>query len=169
MNRRGLGAAGVALATIGLATWAQPNRKSHRIGFLGLSSASDHAPYLDAFLRELRDLGYEDGRNMTIEYRWADGHEERLNELAAQLVRLSPDLLVSQRPRGEVDAFSSGWLVAHVEQAAQVRARGLRPLRLVVCRRAAAPGHALDHHDHAMQVLPPVDLAAVLAWVQRLH
>ena len=67
----------------------------YRIGFLGLSSASDYAPNLKAFLQGLRELGYEEGRNIVIEYRWADGREERLPELAAQLVRLSPDVLVS--------------------------------------------------------------------------
>jgi putative tryptophan/tyrosine transport system substrate-binding protein len=95
MNRRGATVACLVLTAVALAGQAQPARKVHRIGFLGLSSASDYAPYLDAFLRELRDLGYEDGKNIAIEYRWADGHEERLAELAAQLVRLDPDLLVS--------------------------------------------------------------------------
>jgi len=96
MNRRGATTvACLVLTAVALAGHAQPTHKVHRIGFLGLSSASDYAPYLNAFLRELRDLGYEDGKNIAIEYRWADGHEERLAELAVQLVRLDPDLLVS--------------------------------------------------------------------------
>ncbi len=73
---------------------AQPT-KAYRIGFLGLSSPSDYAPYLNAFLLGLRELGYEEGRNIVIEYRWADGREERLPELAVQLVQLNPDVLVS--------------------------------------------------------------------------
>jgi putative ABC transport system substrate-binding protein len=60
-----------------------------------LSSASDYAPYLQAFLQGLRELGYEDGRNLVIEYRWAEGREERLPDLAHQLVRLNPDIIVS--------------------------------------------------------------------------
>jgi putative ABC transport system substrate-binding protein len=74
---------------------AQSMGGSYRIGFLGMSSAADYAPLLNAFLHGLRDLGYEDGRNIVIDYRWADGREERLPDLARQLVRLNPDVLVS--------------------------------------------------------------------------
>jgi putative ABC transport system substrate-binding protein len=95
MNRRQATLAFAALAAMPFPGKAQPNAKSYRIGFLGLSSAADYAAYLDAFLRTLRELGYEDGRNIVIEYRWADGHHERLAELAVQLVRLKPDLLVT--------------------------------------------------------------------------
>ena len=74
---------------------AQPTGKSYRIGFLGLSSPSDYSPNLNAFLQGLRELGYEEGRNIVIEYRWADGREERLPDSPAELVRLKPDVLVS--------------------------------------------------------------------------
>ena len=87
-------AAGAFLAAPFVAK-AQPTGKSYRLGFLGLSSPSDYAPYLNAFLLGLRELGYEEGRNIVIEYRWADGREERLPELANQLVRLNPDVLVA--------------------------------------------------------------------------
>jgi putative ABC transport system substrate-binding protein len=69
--------------------------KVYRIGFLGLSSPADYAPYLKAFLAGLRELGYEDGRNLAIEYRWAEGRDERLAGLAAQLVAIQPDVLVT--------------------------------------------------------------------------
>ena len=95
MKRRQATIATAALVFMPLVSGAQPAGKSYRIGFLGLSSAADYAPYLNAFLQGLRDLGYEDGRNIAIEYRWADGREERLPELAAELVRFSPDVLVS--------------------------------------------------------------------------
>jgi putative tryptophan/tyrosine transport system substrate-binding protein len=90
--------AAIALGAFGIASFAahaQPARKLHRLGFLGVSSAADYAPFLAAFLQGLRELGYEDGRNIVIEYRWADGREERLAELAVQLVRLNPDVIVS--------------------------------------------------------------------------
>ena len=86
---------GSALGGLLAAPGAQPARKPYRIGFLGLTSASAYAPLLQAFLQGLRELGWEDGKNIVIEYRWADGREERLAELAAQLVRLNPDVLVS--------------------------------------------------------------------------
>ena len=78
-----------------LAAEAQPAAKVYRIGFLGLSSASDYAANLQAFRQGLGDLGYEEGRNILIDYRWAQGRAERLPGLAAELVRLNPDLLVT--------------------------------------------------------------------------
>jgi putative tryptophan/tyrosine transport system substrate-binding protein len=74
---------------------AQQAKKVWRIGFLGLSSASDYEVQLKAFYQGLRDQGYEDGKNILIEYRWAEGHAERLPALAAELVRLNPDVLVT--------------------------------------------------------------------------
>ena len=88
----------IALAVLAVGpTWAraQAGSKVYRIGFLGFSSPSDYAPNLNAFLAGLRDLGYEDGRNIAIDYRWAEGHEERLADLAVQLVNLRPDVLVT--------------------------------------------------------------------------
>src|SRR6185369_9302259 len=93
LRRQFLIATGALLAAP-LAAEAQLAR-SYRLGFLGLTSVSDYAPYLNAFLLGLRELGYDEGRNLVIEYRWADGREERLPELAAQLVRLNPDVLVA--------------------------------------------------------------------------
>ena len=95
MKRRKAILAFVVLAGSPFAGEAQSITKPYRVGFLGLSSAADYAPYLNAFLRGLRELGYEEGSNIVIEYRWADGREERLPELAGQLVRLDPDVLVS--------------------------------------------------------------------------
>src|SRR5262249_1008602 len=79
-----------------LALEAQQAGKVYRIGFLGLSSAEDYAPNIQAFRQGLRDLGYEEGKTISIEYRWAQGREERLPALAAELVRLNPAVLVTQ-------------------------------------------------------------------------
>lgn len=95
MKRRETTIALAVLAVVPFSGEAQPTGKSYRIGFLGLTSPSDYAPFLNAFLQGLRELGYEPGRNVIIEYRWADGRNERLPELAVQLARLNPDLLVS--------------------------------------------------------------------------
>jgi len=95
MKRREATIALVMLGVWSFASEAQPPGKPYRIGFLGLSSASDYASSLNAFLLGLRELGYEDGRNIVIEYRWANGRDEHLPELAAQLVRLNPDVIVS--------------------------------------------------------------------------
>lgn len=71
---------------------AQGPLKSARLGVL-LYSTPKGDPNLAAFLRTLGDLGYTEGRNLTIEYRYAEGRPERLAALAEDLVRLKPDLL----------------------------------------------------------------------------
>jgi len=72
----------------------------YRIGFLGLSSADDYSVNLQAFRQGLRELGYEEGKNISIEYRWAQGRDERLPALAAELVRLNPAVLVTHATPG---------------------------------------------------------------------
>lgn len=95
MNRRGATLALIVLAAVPAAGRAQRTGKVYRVGFLGVLSASDYPDSLNAFLEGLRELGYEEGKNLVIEYRWADGREERLPELAAQLVRVNPNVLVT--------------------------------------------------------------------------
>ena len=75
--------------------WAQQTGKIFRIGFLDNSTASGTAVLLDAFRQELRKLGWIEGKNITIEYRFAEQKNERLPELAAELVRLKVDLIVT--------------------------------------------------------------------------
>ncbi|HEY7648285.1 MAG TPA: ABC transporter substrate-binding protein [Methylomirabilota bacterium] len=85
----------LALTLAPLAAEAQQATKVYRIGFLGMSSATDYAGNLEAFRQGLRSLGYEEGRNILIDYRWAQGRVERLPGLAAELARLGPDVLVT--------------------------------------------------------------------------
>jgi len=73
---------------------AQQTGKIFRIGFLDGSTASGMARPLDAFRQELNKLGWKDGQNITIEYRFGEQNNERLPELAAELVRLKVDLIV---------------------------------------------------------------------------
>jgi putative ABC transport system substrate-binding protein len=79
---------------------AQQAGKVYRIAFLGLSSSADYAANLSAFRQGLRDLGYEEGKNISIEYRWAGNRYERLPALAVDLVRLHPDVLVTHAAHG---------------------------------------------------------------------
>jgi putative tryptophan/tyrosine transport system substrate-binding protein len=74
---------------------AQQTGKIFRIGFLDNSTASGIAVLLDAFRQELSKLGWIEGKNITIEYRFAEQKLERLPELAAELVRLKVDLIVA--------------------------------------------------------------------------
>src|SRR5262247_427459 len=74
---------------------AQQPKKVPRIGFLDNSTASGIAVLLEAFRQELRKLGWIEGKNIAIEYRFSELKAERLPELAADLVRLNVDLIVT--------------------------------------------------------------------------
>src|SRR5205085_351158 len=74
---------------------AQQPGKIFRIGYLDLASSSGSAVLVNAFLQEMSKLGWIEGKNFTIEYRFAEQKSERLPDLAAELVRLKVDLIVS--------------------------------------------------------------------------
>jgi len=82
----------------------QQTAKVPLIGFLGLASASSSARQLESFRAGLRDLGYREGQNVVIDYRWADGEYERLSDLANELVRLRVDILVTHGTPGALAA-----------------------------------------------------------------
>ena len=92
MDRRAF-VAGVLLLCTPLAAEAQPPAKIPRIGFLSPNSPSDYR--LEAFRQGLRELGYVEGQNISIEARWAQGKYDRLFDLAAELVRLKVDVIVT--------------------------------------------------------------------------
>src|SRR5262245_46358624 len=92
---------GVAAAGWPLAARAQQQAgKVPRIGFLGLTSPSDRPSLLDAFRQGLRELGWVEGQNIVIDYRYAEGRVDRLPDLAAELVRVKVDLIVSEGTQG---------------------------------------------------------------------
>jgi putative ABC transport system substrate-binding protein len=95
---------GAAAAAWPLAARAQQPAKSYRIGMLETISPALNAAHLDAFRKGLRELGYVEGKNYTIEYRSADGRAERFPELAAELVRLGVDLIVVRGTPGTIAA-----------------------------------------------------------------
>ena len=76
-----------------VAALAQQAGKVYRIVFLGDSPAV-YPDAIEAFRQGLRDLGYVEGRNIAIEYRWAEGKPERMRELAEELVRLKVDVII---------------------------------------------------------------------------
>jgi putative ABC transport system substrate-binding protein len=85
---------GLTLVSVPLAEAQQP-KKVPRIGFLGAASASALTGQLDAFRQGLRELGYIEGKNIAIEYRYADGKVDRVPELAAELVGFKVDVIVT--------------------------------------------------------------------------
>jgi putative tryptophan/tyrosine transport system substrate-binding protein len=85
----------VSMLAAPLGVEAQSPTKVYRLGFLGAASASADPTRVEALRAGLRDLGYVEGKNIVIEYRWAEGNYDRLRVLAAELVRLKVDVLVT--------------------------------------------------------------------------
>src|SRR5262245_29500662 len=94
-RRKFLASLGGAAAAWPLAVWAQQLAKLPTIGFLGPTTASFDARRLAAFVERLRQLGWIEGRNITIEYRWAEGRADRASEIAAEFVRSQVDVIVT--------------------------------------------------------------------------
>jgi putative tryptophan/tyrosine transport system substrate-binding protein len=93
----------------GAAAWpvvarAQPSGKMYRIGFLGVTSPAEYRRLMDPFHAGLRQLGYEEGKNVGIHYRWADERFDRLPVLAAELVKLNVDVIVTHSTPGALAA-----------------------------------------------------------------
>jgi putative ABC transport system substrate-binding protein len=102
MNKRRklITALGASALAAPLPSFAQQPVKIARIGFLGAASATGFAKQLDGFRLGLRDFGYTEGKNIVIEYRWAEGNYARLAELAAELVRSNVDVIVTHGTPG---------------------------------------------------------------------
>ncbi len=86
---------GGAAAAWPLAARAQQPGKLRTIGFLGQSTRSAASEWVAAFVQRLHELGWNEGRTVAIEYRWAEGREERFAEIAAEFVRLKVDIIVT--------------------------------------------------------------------------
>jgi putative tryptophan/tyrosine transport system substrate-binding protein len=87
-----------------LAAQAQQAAKIIRIGFLGMTTAMGIESRLERFRAGLRDLGYVEGKNILIDFRWAEGNYARLAEYAAELIRLRVDILVTYGTPGTLAA-----------------------------------------------------------------
>src|SRR5262244_1351649 len=97
MNKRKLGSFALCAMLLALCATAeaqQPN-KVHRIGYLSPGDAASDSTRSEAIRRALRDLGYIDGQNIAIEYRYTEGKSGRNPELAAELVRLKVEVVVT--------------------------------------------------------------------------
>jgi putative ABC transport system substrate-binding protein len=127
MRRRGaiavLGAA--ALAAV-LPCAAQPaGRRTYRIGLLGVPAPEEYAAQLAAFKAGLRALGWIEGTNVSIESRWANGRIDRLPALAAELVALKPDMLVTSGPGSVAAKRATGTIPIVMAAAGDAAESGL--------------------------------------------
>jgi len=86
------------LLAVGVIADAQQPKKLPRIGFLSAASSSAISARVEAFRQGLRELGYVEGKNIFIEWRFAEGKSDRLPSLAAELVRLKVDVIVAEAP-----------------------------------------------------------------------
>jgi putative ABC transport system substrate-binding protein len=114
-------------------SYAQQAARRPRIGVL-IYSTPERDPNTQAFLQDLRRLGYVDGQNVTIEYRFAQGRAERLAELAAELVQIRPDVIFAL----------GGDVTPHLAKATQtipiVYAMSADPVQLGLAASLAKPG-----------------------------
>jgi putative ABC transport system substrate-binding protein len=98
------------LSTMGLTVLGAPlaanaqQTKTYRVGLLWQSSPPPPGSKPGPFLRTLNDLGYIEGRNLVLEYRWAEGDNERFPSLAAELVAQKPDIVVADSTPGAIAA-----------------------------------------------------------------
>ena len=114
------------LLTLCSSVAAQQTGKIFRIGYLDNSTASSMAVFLEAFRQELSKLGWIEGKNITIEYRFAEQRLERLPELAAELVRLKVDVIVGASTGAALAAKSATTTIPIVmTQSADPVAAGL--------------------------------------------
>jgi putative ABC transport system substrate-binding protein len=99
---------GTAAAPWPLAARAQQAQR-RTIGVLGTATPAGWSLWTAAFAQRLRDLGWIEGRNVVVEYRWAEGQEERFAEIAAELVRMKVDVIVTSgggvRPAMQATSF----------------------------------------------------------------
>lgn len=86
---------GVATLVWPFTAHAQQRGKLPTIGFLVAGAPASHGPWFAALVQRLRELGWTDGHNVAIEYRWAEGRSERYAEIAAEFVRLKVDVIVT--------------------------------------------------------------------------
>jgi putative tryptophan/tyrosine transport system substrate-binding protein len=86
---------GSAAAVWPIAASAQQPGKLPTIGFLGAATHQAVSHWVVAFERRLRELGWSEGRTITIEYRWAEGRSDRFDEIADEFVRLKVNVIVT--------------------------------------------------------------------------
>ena len=103
----------VTLLVVGGSAEAQQPARIPRMGILFASSASAQSARVEAFRQRLRELGYVEGKNIFIEYRYAEGKLERLPDLAAELVGLKVDVIVTAGPSATLAAKKASGTIPH--------------------------------------------------------
>src|SRR6516165_2465263 len=95
MRRRDFIAGGTIAAAVSMSAWAEQSVKLSTIGILGAASPELAAPWVAAFVKRLHELGWTEGHNVAIVYRWAEARSERYSEIATELASLKVDVIVT--------------------------------------------------------------------------
>jgi putative ABC transport system substrate-binding protein len=119
---------GAAAAAWPLAARAQQAAKVYRIGYLGMASHAGYAREIEALLRGLRQLGYEEGKNIALYYQFAEGDYDRLPALASELVTVKVDVIVTHStPGARAAKQATSTIPIVVTAAADLVSTGLVP------------------------------------------
>ena len=109
---------GGAAAAWPLAVRAQQSTKLPTIGFLGANNPTFERASIDAFVQRLHELGWIENRTVSIEYRWAEGRDERFAEIAAEFIRLKVDVILTYATPSSIAAKKATALIPIVFAAA---------------------------------------------------
>jgi ABC-type uncharacterized transport system substrate-binding protein len=167
MKRRAF-IAGLGTAAIWpLAAHAQQPAKLPTIGFLGTTTPSAWSNYVPAFVQRLRELGWVEGRSVAIEYRWAEGRNDRFGEIAAEFARLKVDVIVTSGGAGVAAKQATSTIPIVLALANDPVGSGLaaslaRPGGNVTGLSLLAPDLAGKRLEKLRQVLPDVRRLAIL-------
>ena len=176
LGRRDFLRSGLTLAAGGLlsgcalppAPW-QTKARIPRIGYLGIGTAMPNSLFLDAFRHGLRDLGYVEGETIQIEYRFVDGRLVQAPALAAELVALNPDIIVTagfEATAAAKDATTTipivGAILGPDPVSSGLVASLARPGGNLTGLVAVPPGMTGKHLQILKEVLPGLDRLAVL-------
>ena len=134
-NRRKLVIAlGASALTAPFGSFAQQQGKVWRVGFLGTATAAGYVREVDAIRAAFRDLGYVEGKNIVIEYRWAENNPERWKEMAAELVAIKVDAIITHSTLG------AGTAAQATKSIPIVMADGADPVAAGLVASLARPG-----------------------------
>jgi putative ABC transport system substrate-binding protein len=167
MRRRAF-IAGLGTAAIWpLAAHAQQPAKLATIGFLGTTTPLAWSNYVPAFVQRLRELGWVEGRTVAIEYRWAEGRNDRFGEIAAEFARLKVDVIVTSGGAGVAAKQATSTIPIVLALANDPVGSGLaaslaRPGGNVTGLSLLAPDLAGKRLENLRQVLPDVRRLAIL-------
>ena len=167
MRRRAF-IAGLGTAAIWpLAAHAQQPTKLPTIGFLGTTTPLAWSNYVPAFVHRLRELGWVEGRTVAIEYRWAEGRNDRFGEIAAEFARLKVDVIVTSGGAGVAAKQATSTIPIVLALANDPVGSGLaaslaRPGGNVTGLSLLAPDLAGKRLENLRQVLPDVRRLAIL-------